>query len=87
MANYNYESIRENLSMKSYKKVAAFYRDVKRIGKVQKLSWFLDRETLWWQNSESELVDYVIREILLNFSYYREKPLYEALKNFRGKRK
>ena len=73
--------------MKSYKKVAAFYRDVKRIGKVQKLSWFLDRETLWWQNSESELVDYVIREILLNFSYYREKPLYEALKNFRGKRK
>lgn len=86
MAN-NYETIRESLSRKSYKEVATFYRDVKRCGKIQNLSWFLDRETLWWQNSESELIDFVKREILLNFSYYREKPLYEALKSFRGKRK
>lgn len=86
MAN-NYETIREHLSGESYKKIASFYRNVKRVGKIQNLSWFLDRELLWWQTSESELVDFVIREILLNFSYYREKPLYEALKTFRGKRK
>lgn len=69
---------REFLTRESYKKVASFYREVKKQGKIQTLSWFLDQEMgFWW--SQEEATDFVIREILLNFSYYREK---EMIRNF-----
>ena len=80
----NYKTIRETLSIESYKNVATFYRDVKRCGTVQKLFWFLDRET--FSIHEDELMDYVKREILLNFSFYMNKQLVERLRAFRAKR-
>lgn len=80
-------TIRESLSRESYKNVAKFYRDVKRCGTVQRLYWFLDRET--FSIHEDELVDYVKMEILLNFSFYREKRIIEHYNMLhpRGKRK
>ena len=84
MSNNNYKTIRDSLSRESYKSVATFYRDVKRCGTVQKLYWFLNRET--FSIHEEELVDYVKREILFNFSFYMNKPLVEQLRAFRAKR-
>lgn len=78
-------TIREHLSKDAYKKVATFYRDVKGCGKVQKLYMFLNQEI--FDINEDVLVDYCKREILLSFSYYKEKPLREQLRGFRGKRK
>ena len=78
-------TIREQLSKAAYKNVATFYRDVKGCGKVQKLYMFLNQEL--FDEEEDVLVEYVKREILLNFSYYKEKPLHEQLRGFRGKRK
>lgn len=78
-------TIREHLGKDAYKNVASFYRDVKACGKVQKLYMFLNQEV--FDMDENVLVEYIKREILLSFSYYKEKPLREQLRGFRGKRK
>lgn len=78
-------TIHEHLSKGAYKTVARFYRDVKSCGKVQKLYMFLNQEVFYMD--ENVLVEYIKREILLSFSYYKEKPLREQLRGFRGKRK
>lgn len=90
MATYQYETIREFLTPGSYKKVAAFYRDVKRCGKIQKLYWFLNQETSPnWNGEQEEAVASVKREIIFNFSYYREKRIREEYRRWhpRAKRK
>ena len=78
-------TIREHLSKGAYKTVASFYRDVKGCGNVQKLYMFLNQEL--FDMDENVLIEYIKREILLSFSYYKEKPLREQLRGFRGKRK
>ena len=82
------KSIRMFITRESYKKIASFYKEVKKHGKVQKLSWFLDQESgFWW--SQEEATDFVIREILLNFSYYKEKKIIDHYNDLhpRGKMK
>lgn len=78
-------TIKDRLSKGDYKKVAGFYRDVKACGKVQKLYMFLNQEA--FDMDEKVLVEYIKREILLSFSYYKEKPFRDKLKEYRGKRK
>ena len=90
MATYQYETIREFLTRESYKKVASFYRDVKRCGKIQKLYWFLNQETTpYWGGEQEKAVAFLRQEILLNFSYYREKRIREDFNKWhpRAKRK
>lgn len=77
MTTNNFDSIREFLTRESYKEVAAFYRDVKNSGKVQKLYWFMDRESNPNWGEQEEAVAFLKNEILLNFSYYREKRIRE----------
>lgn len=79
------KTIREHLGKDAYKNVARFYRDVKSCGDVQKLYMFLNQEI--FDINEDVLVDYCKREILLSFSYYKEKHLRDRLKEYRGKRK
>lgn len=89
-ANNNLNSIREFLTDENYKKIASFYRDVKRVGKIQKLYWFLDTEiNPYWGGEQSKAVAYLKQEILLNFSYYREKRIREEYRKWhpRAKRK
>lgn len=88
--NNNFNSIREFLTDESYKTVAAFYRDVKSCGKVQKLYWFLDRETNPnWGGEQERAVAFLKNEILLNFSYYREKRIRDEFRKWhpRARRK
>lgn len=78
MTTTNLNSIREFLTKESYKIVASFYRDVKRVGQIQKLYWFLDQEiNPYWGGEQSGAIRYLKMEILLNFSYYREKRIKE----------
>ena len=89
-SNNNFNSIREFLTDESYKIVASFYRDVKRWGKVKRLYYFLDEETNPnWGGEQEEAILYLKGEILLNFSYYREKRIREDFSKWhpRAKRK
>ena len=82
--------IREFLTAESYKIVASFYRDIKNCGKIQRLYWFLDRELdPNFGNDQERVIFYLKNEMLLNFSYYKEKRIIDEFRKWhpRAKRK